>query len=207
MGRSRWTPPKAKGGSPREVGARMSRTGGAKCLRKPGRGATVPLHLVNDTSVVIHMLSPTRSRPGSHAGNRARSTAGSTGPGDNQPASPDYAARLSARCRRASRPVMTTRFRLTTGREPGHALPVLPPIVPGSSTAGRPTTARHPPSPPVPDAGDDSPRSRRLLTVVKRSGATEPFSRDKVLAGVRKACQGRPVTEDDLALLAQRVEE
>ena len=45
------------------------------------------------------------------------------------------------------------------------------------------------------------------LTVVKRSGATEPFSREKVLAGVRKACQGRPVTEDDLAVLAQRVEE
>jgi len=45
------------------------------------------------------------------------------------------------------------------------------------------------------------------LAVTKRSGASEPFSRDKVLAGVRKACQGRPVTEDDLALLAQRVEE
>jgi transcriptional repressor NrdR len=45
------------------------------------------------------------------------------------------------------------------------------------------------------------------LSVTKRSGASEPFSRDKVLAGVRKACQGRPVTEDDLALLAQRVEE
>ena len=43
------------------------------------------------------------------------------------------------------------------------------------------------------------------LSVVKRSGATEPFSRAKVLVGVRKACQGRPVTEDDLALLAQRV--
>ena len=45
------------------------------------------------------------------------------------------------------------------------------------------------------------------LSVTKRSGASEPFSRDKVLTGVRKACQGRPVTEDDLALLAQRVEE
>jgi transcriptional repressor NrdR len=45
------------------------------------------------------------------------------------------------------------------------------------------------------------------LTVVKRSGATEPFSREKIVAGVRKACQGRPVGEDDLALLAQRVEE
>jgi transcriptional repressor NrdR len=45
------------------------------------------------------------------------------------------------------------------------------------------------------------------LSVVKRSGATEPFSRDKIVGGVRKACQGRPVSEDDLALLAQRVEE
>lgn len=45
------------------------------------------------------------------------------------------------------------------------------------------------------------------LTVVKRSGATEPFSRNKIVSGVRKACQGRPVGEDDLALLAQRVEE
>ena len=45
------------------------------------------------------------------------------------------------------------------------------------------------------------------LSVVKRSGASEPFSREKVAAGVRKACQGRPVDDDDLALLAQRVEE
>lgn len=45
------------------------------------------------------------------------------------------------------------------------------------------------------------------LTVVKRSGASEPFSRQKVLVGVRKACQGRPVSEDDLALLSQQVEE
>ena len=45
------------------------------------------------------------------------------------------------------------------------------------------------------------------LAVIKRSGATEPFSRAKVVSGVRKACQGRPVTEDQLALLAQRVEE
>lgn len=45
------------------------------------------------------------------------------------------------------------------------------------------------------------------LSVVKRSGVTEPFSRSKVLLGVRKACQARPVTDDDLARLAQRVEE
>jgi transcriptional repressor NrdR len=46
-----------------------------------------------------------------------------------------------------------------------------------------------------------------ILLVIKRSGATEPFSREKVISGVRKACQGRPVNDDDLALLAQRVEE
>jgi transcriptional repressor NrdR len=45
------------------------------------------------------------------------------------------------------------------------------------------------------------------LLVVKRSGVTEPFSRDKIVGGVRKACQGRPVSEDQLAQLAQRVEE
>ena len=46
-----------------------------------------------------------------------------------------------------------------------------------------------------------------ILMVAKRSGVTEPFSRDKVITGVRRACQGRPVGEDALALLAQRVEE
>ena len=45
------------------------------------------------------------------------------------------------------------------------------------------------------------------LTVVKKSGATETFSRDKVVAGVRKACKGRPVTDDDLAVLGQAVED
>jgi len=44
------------------------------------------------------------------------------------------------------------------------------------------------------------------LTVVKRSGVIEPFSRSKIVNGVRKACQGRPVEEADLALLAQAVE-
>lgn len=46
-----------------------------------------------------------------------------------------------------------------------------------------------------------------VLAVTKRSGVSEPFSRDKVIRGVRRACQGRPVSEDALALLAQRVEE
>ena len=46
-----------------------------------------------------------------------------------------------------------------------------------------------------------------VLAVVKRSGVTEPFSRAKIATGVRKACQGRPVDEDSIALLAQKVEE
>jgi transcriptional repressor NrdR len=45
------------------------------------------------------------------------------------------------------------------------------------------------------------------LSVVKRNGVLEPFSREKIISGVRKACQGRPVTDADLAILAQRVEE
>ena len=42
---------------------------------------------------------------------------------------------------------------------------------------------------------------------VLRSGASEPFTRDKAIAGVRKACKGRPVTEDQLACLGQAVED
>ena len=45
------------------------------------------------------------------------------------------------------------------------------------------------------------------LSVIKRSGVSEEFSRQKIVTGVRKACQGRPVNDDDLAKLAQRVEE
>lgn len=45
------------------------------------------------------------------------------------------------------------------------------------------------------------------LTVVKRSGVTEPFSREKAVNGVRKACKGRPVSEDDLARLGSQVED
>jgi transcriptional repressor NrdR len=46
-----------------------------------------------------------------------------------------------------------------------------------------------------------------VLAVVKRSGVTEPFSRSKIMSGVRKACQGRPVDDDAIALLAQKVED
>lgn len=46
-----------------------------------------------------------------------------------------------------------------------------------------------------------------MLLVVKRSGNVEQFNRNKVIAGVRKACQGRPINEDDLKMLGQKVEE
>lgn len=45
------------------------------------------------------------------------------------------------------------------------------------------------------------------LTVLKKSGATEPFQREKAIAGVAKACKGRPVSADDLACLGQQVED
>ncbi|MFZ2526078.1 MAG: transcriptional regulator NrdR [Rhodococcus sp. (in: high G+C Gram-positive bacteria)] len=46
-----------------------------------------------------------------------------------------------------------------------------------------------------------------VLSVVKRSGVTEPFSREKVVRGVARACQGRAVDNDALNLLAQQVED
>lgn len=46
-----------------------------------------------------------------------------------------------------------------------------------------------------------------MLAVTKRNGTSEPFSRDKVIRGVRRACQGRQVAEDELARLAQQVED
>ncbi|QCW51520.1 transcriptional repressor NrdR [Nocardioides dongxiaopingii] len=45
------------------------------------------------------------------------------------------------------------------------------------------------------------------LSIRKRSGASEPFARDKAVAGVRKACKGRPVSDAQLACLGQEVED
>ena len=45
------------------------------------------------------------------------------------------------------------------------------------------------------------------LVVVKRSGVVEPFSRETVVSGVRKAGKGRPVSELQIARLGQHVEE
>ncbi|WP_279074848.1 transcriptional regulator NrdR [Alloscardovia omnicolens] len=45
-----------------------------------------------------------------------------------------------------------------------------------------------------------------VLMVVKRGGNAEPFNREKVVSGVRKACKGRPIDEEELKLLGIRVE-
>ncbi len=45
------------------------------------------------------------------------------------------------------------------------------------------------------------------LWVVKRSGQREPFERGKVIAGLRAATKNRPVSEEQLDALAQRVED
>lgn len=47
----------------------------------------------------------------------------------------------------------------------------------------------------------------RLPLVVKSDGRREPFSRDKVLAGLRLACRKRPVSAEDLEAAASRVEQ
>ncbi|ALA67276.1 transcriptional regulator NrdR [Corynebacterium lactis] len=48
---------------------------------------------------------------------------------------------------------------------------------------------------------------RSQLMVVKRDGVPEEFDREKVIRGVRRACQGREVSESQLKKLAQKVEE
>ena len=42
--------------------------------------------------------------------------------------------------------------------------------------------------------------------VVKRDGSREPWERDKMVAGIRKAIVNRPVSEDQVARVADRIE-
>lgn len=46
-----------------------------------------------------------------------------------------------------------------------------------------------------------------LLSVIKRNGSKEPFDRNKVIAGLQSAAKGRPVTEEELLAVAERVED
>ena len=45
------------------------------------------------------------------------------------------------------------------------------------------------------------------LTVLKRSGAREPFDRSKVVAGVEAAVKARPVGDGEVKMLVQSVED
>lgn len=46
---------------------------------------------------------------------------------------------------------------------------------------------------------------REGLMVIKADGRREEFSRDKLLAGLKKACQKRPVSHDTLERLVDRI--
>jgi len=45
------------------------------------------------------------------------------------------------------------------------------------------------------------------LMVVKRDGSREPWNRDKMVAGIQKAIVNRPVTAQQVARIANRIEE
>jgi transcriptional repressor NrdR len=45
-----------------------------------------------------------------------------------------------------------------------------------------------------------------LPLVVKHDGRREPFDRDKIMVGLRKACEKRPVSMDSLERVVERIE-
>jgi transcriptional repressor NrdR len=45
------------------------------------------------------------------------------------------------------------------------------------------------------------------LVVVKRDGTTEPYDREKMVVGIRKALVNRPVTEEEVTALVSKIEE
>ncbi len=46
-----------------------------------------------------------------------------------------------------------------------------------------------------------------LLTVIKRDGRREPFSREKLVTGIQRACQKRPVSAQAIADAVERIVE
>jgi transcriptional repressor NrdR len=47
---------------------------------------------------------------------------------------------------------------------------------------------------------------KAVLTVLKRDGRREDFMREKILAGMRKACYKRPVSDEQIRAAAQEIE-
>ena len=48
---------------------------------------------------------------------------------------------------------------------------------------------------------------KTLPYVIKKDGRREEFRRDKILSGVKKACQKRPVSIEEMEMLVDRVEQ
>ena len=46
-----------------------------------------------------------------------------------------------------------------------------------------------------------------LLTVIKRDGRREPFSKDKLVMGMKRACQKRPVSEESIGMAVDHIVE
>lgn len=44
------------------------------------------------------------------------------------------------------------------------------------------------------------------LVVVKKDNSRQPFEREKLLSGIRKACEKRPISTDDMDMVADEVE-
>jgi len=44
------------------------------------------------------------------------------------------------------------------------------------------------------------------LVVIKKDNTRQPYSREKLTGGIRKACEKRPVSSDDIELIADDVE-
>ena len=43
--------------------------------------------------------------------------------------------------------------------------------------------------------------------VIKKDGGREPFDRNKILGGIQKACQKRPISAEDMEATVSRIEE
>ena len=44
------------------------------------------------------------------------------------------------------------------------------------------------------------------VSVIKRDGTKEPYRRDKIVSGMEKALKNRPVSQEEIAALASRLE-
>ena len=118
------------------------------------------------------------------------------------------------RRRRARRSARASRSTASARRsaEPADAVPVLPrPRQPGHRLAARQGRRRHPAPAGVralraPLHHLRARRRRRCPLVVKKDGRREPFDRTKIVAGLTRACEKRPVSAETIEAVADRIE-